>query len=262
MKKTISFIIILTILFTIPLATTSNAGGIYDRYQNKKGQLTEKFISEFDALVKEGYGQKKYDRDKGLPIPEVERPLGTGIDAYTSFLTIYGDMANDPARQMEYISAMPDDEFFAIMGGAGKKLTKYNLPTQDSLMNMVRKKLDLSVLYNLDNKMEELNKKYPQMTTEEGRALALEKQREEKYITKSKISGADKQKYDIGSKDVSKSPTLDSYQYAVNTKQRLIDEKNEIILAEEKSAMLYPGEAEQWGVDPKYVNEIDIAALR
>lgn len=188
MKSILALMVIIIMLFT--MMGVANAASLYDEFLQKKGTLKNNFEQEFAALVEKGYGRKKYGSD--LPIPSTEAPERTGQNAYDYFISVYGDMANDPARALQYISSMPDDEFFAIMGGAGKKLNKYSLPTQSALMDLMKGKFDTSILYNLENKASELEAAMNILTDEEARAKAVQEAKDNKdqYKTSKTRTGA------------------------------------------------------------------------
>lgn len=120
----------------------------------KTPQLSTDYNKALEELKKQGFGEYKYDPSKELPLPEVEAPQGTGKSAFEVFKQQYGDMWNDPNRQLSKPNNIPNDEFFAAFKDFGSQsqaaLDKIKSEDKKMMSELLKKKLDTSNQWDLN----------------------------------------------------------------------------------------------------------------
>lgn len=129
---------------------------------------TPKLFKDYDEMIKElqeeGLDKYKFGENKeNLEYPEVELPEGTGKKAFEKFKEKYGDMWNDPERQLDKSSIIPDEEFFDAVRDFGKANEKnFNGISQadrEVMAGLLKKKLNTNFLWDMKKEKEKMSKK-------------------------------------------------------------------------------------------------------
>ena len=127
-------------------------------------ELSKDYNKMLEELEKEGLDNYKYGVDKeDLIAPDVEAPEGTGKKAFEKFKERYGDMWNDPNRQLDRSSTIPDDEFFKAVRDFGKaneqNFGNISKADREAMSNLLKGKLDTSFLRDMKLEKERASKK-------------------------------------------------------------------------------------------------------
>ncbi|NLZ54471.1 MAG: hypothetical protein GX892_15265 [Thermoanaerobacteraceae bacterium] len=125
---------------------------------------SDDFDRMIEELQKEGLDNYKYGENKeNLEYPDVETPEGTGKKAFEKFKERYGDMWNDPERQLDRSSIIPDDEFFNAVRDFGKtserEFGKISNADKKVMSNLLKKKLDTGFLRDMKKEKEKASKR-------------------------------------------------------------------------------------------------------
>ena len=113
--------------------------------------LSKNYESMAEDMIDLGFGSYRFKG--GLPLPDVEAPVGTGANAVDVFQSAFGDLWNDPSRQLSKESTLPVQEVLnAASSFSLQAQTSFNtIKSKDSEMmaSLLAKKLDTSQNWNL-----------------------------------------------------------------------------------------------------------------
>lgn len=122
-------------------------------------QLSKTYEEMKAELEKQGLGVRRYDPTQPIPMPDVEAPEGTGKDAMQKFYERFGDMWNDPMRQLDTESRMPDESFFTRHNlGLEQAFKDAKNRDAEALKEAMAETLDMSILWDLDKVKADMTK--------------------------------------------------------------------------------------------------------
>ena len=158
--RAISLTLIITLLFIIfPVNVFAESKELPDmKLPDTEPLETPKLSKDFNELIKElekqGFGKFENDPDKKIKLPKTKEPAGKNKDAYDKFLEDHGDMKNDPNRQLDKSSGIPDDQYFESIYEYAKENKKefdrISQANRDEMASLLKKELNKSFLYDLE----------------------------------------------------------------------------------------------------------------
>jgi hypothetical protein len=115
--------------------------------------LSKNYESMAEEMVDLGFGSYRFKG--GLPLPDVEAPVGTGANAVDVFTSTFGDLWSDPDRQLSKESTLPAQEVLnAASSFSLQAQTSFDaIKSKDSEMmaSLLAKKLDTSKNWDLSD---------------------------------------------------------------------------------------------------------------
>ena len=127
-------------------------------------ELSKDFNELIKELEKQGFGKFENEPGKKISLPNAATPKGTGKDATDKFKEDYGDMKNDPNRQLNKNGIIPDDKHFESVydfGEANKEnFDNIREANRDRMANLMKKELDKSFLWDLESIKKDFSKKF------------------------------------------------------------------------------------------------------
>jgi len=122
-------------------------------------QLSKTYEEMRAELERQGLGRYRFDPNKPLPLLDVEAPEGTGKDVMEKFYSRFGDMWNDPSRQLDTESRMPSDSFFTNHTlGFERIFEEAKKRDNATLEKELAETLDMGILWDLDKIKEGMTK--------------------------------------------------------------------------------------------------------
>ena len=169
--RTVSFTLVITLLFTMfPVHVFAESKELPDmKLPDTEPLETPKLSKDFNELIKElekqGFGKYANDPDKKIKLPEVKSPAGNeGKNAYDKFVEDHGDMKNDPNRQLDKSSGIPDDQYFESIYEYAKENKKefdrISQANRDEMASLLKKELNKSFLYDLEGIKQNFSKRF------------------------------------------------------------------------------------------------------
>ena len=127
-------------------------------------ELSKDFNELIKELEKQGFGKFENEPGKKISLPNAATPKGTGKDATDKFKEDYGDMKNDPNRQLNKNGIIPDDKHFESVYDFGKankeNFNNISEANRDRMANLMKKELDKSFLWDLESIKKDFSKKF------------------------------------------------------------------------------------------------------
>lgn len=120
--------------------------------------LSKNYESMAEDMIDLGFGSYRFKG--GLPLPDVEAPVGTGTNAVDIYQGTFGDLWSDPSRQLSKESILPVQEVLnAASAFSLQAQTSFDtIKSKDSetMASLLAKKLDTSKNWDLSSIKSEL----------------------------------------------------------------------------------------------------------
>ncbi|NLZ54470.1 MAG: hypothetical protein GX892_15260 [Thermoanaerobacteraceae bacterium] len=171
MREISVILIIVMVLSIIPKNVFANNQGLPDlRLPEMEPLEVPELSKDFNEIVKQlqeqGFGKFENEPNKKVKMPSTNDSKIKEMqnrDAIDKFKEEHGDMKNDPSRQLDKSSNIPEDKHFESVYEFGKenkeKFERIRDANRAEMGELFNKKLDKSFLWDLENIKKSYNKK-------------------------------------------------------------------------------------------------------